>query len=118
MDGPVTFPNLKYSVLVLVAALVGLAACAPVNTAYRAPIDHDVTERAKVGLPFDVQDFTWTYVQGGSRLKVSGTIKNNGRAARRGVIYALMFDEKGLGVAMGESSISPVCRPGARALST
>lgn len=98
---------------VLLLAL-GLAACGRVNTAYRAPIDEDVIEKATNSLDFDVQEFKWAYLRDGRGLKVTGTIKNNTGQAQRAVIYALMFDEKGLGTAMGEARVNPpVLPPGA-----
>ena len=99
--------------LALLCLPLVFSACAPANPAYKASIKADVSERAPVGFPFDVEDFQWSYVDGGNRLQVSGRIKNNGSTARRGVIYALIFDEKGQGVALGESGISPaVLEPG------
>lgn len=93
---------------------LGPAACGRVNTAYRAPIDGDVIEKATNSLDFDVQDFKWAYMRDGRGLKVTGTIKNNTGQTQRAVIYALMFDEKGLGTAMGETRVNPpVLQPGA-----
>jgi|GEM_PF-2084794 len=103
--------------LFLVSALMlVLAACAPrINTAYRAPIDADTIERATNSLAFDVQDFQWSYMRDGRGLKVVGLIKNNtGEIQRRAVVYALVFDEQGLGTAMGEAQVKPtVLKPGA-----
>ncbi len=88
-------------------------ACAPVNSAYKAPIKADLAEKAPVGLDFEVKDFKWDYLSDGRRLQVTGTIENHTKTARRGTIFAMLFDEKGLGVAMGESQISPaVLEPG------
>lgn len=101
--------------LLLLALLLALAACARVNTAYRAPIDADTIERATNSLAFDVQDFQWSYMRDGRGLKIVALIKNNtGEVQRRAVVYALVFDEKGIGTAMGEAQVSPtVLKPGA-----
>lgn len=100
--------------LLLFVLLLILVACGRVNTAYREPIDENVIEKATNSLDFDVQDFKWAYMRDGRGLKVTGTIKNNTGQAQRAVIYALMFDEKGLGTAMGETRVNPsVLQPGA-----
>lgn len=97
----------KLTALLALALLMSLPACGRVNTAYRPPIDQDVIERATNSLPFDVQEFTWAYMPDGRGLKVSGTIKNNGPATQRAVIYALLFDEEGIGTAMGQTTAHP-----------
>lgn len=102
--------------LLLAALMLALAACASrVNTAYRAPIDADTIEKATNSMAFDVQDFHWSYMRDGRGLKVVGLIKNNtGETQRRALVYALLFDEKGIGTAMGEAQVSPtVLKPGA-----
>jgi hypothetical protein len=102
-------PGTLFRPLLLIALILTLAACAArVNTAYRAPIDADTIERATNSLAFDVQDFHWSYMRDGRGLKVVGLIKNNtGEIQRRAVVYALVFDEKGIGTAMGEAQVSP-----------
>lgn len=91
----------------LVCSLAFLAACSPVNYAAKAPIDKDVSERAPKSIKIDVQDFSWSYA-GGDRIRVTATVKNNtGRSQSGLTIFAMLFDENGTGVALGESFISP-----------
>lgn len=98
---------------VLNVLMISLTACGRVNSAYRAPIKRDVIERSTNSLAFDVQEFKWSYMRDGRGLQVIGTIKNNTGRTQRAVIYALMFDEKGLGTAMGEAEVyPPVLEPG------
>lgn len=102
--------------LFLTVLILALAACAGrVNTAYRAPIDADTIERATNSMAFDVQDFHWSYMRDGRGLKIVGLIKNNtGEIQRRAMVYALVFDENGIGTAMGEAQVNPtVLKPGA-----
>ena len=100
--------------ILTVSAVMLLSACGRTNLGYRPPTDVDVIDkRAKASLPFDVTDFQWTYLPGGRQLKVTGSIRNNGRTPAGGFVYALMFDEDGIGTAMGEGLITPgVIQPG------
>ncbi|MDR1044791.1 MAG: hypothetical protein LBP33_06700 [Candidatus Adiutrix sp.] len=101
-------------ILVLSAALL-LSACGRTDLGYRAPTEVDVIDRrGRASLPFDVTEFSWRYLPDGRRIELTGTIRNNGRAPQGGFVYALMFDEDGLGTAMGEGAITPaLVRPGA-----
>ena len=106
----VIIPRLEIIVLALALFLAAtfFSACAPKkDSPYKDPISQDVSESASVGLKFEVQDFKWAYVNGGKSLQVTGTIKNKTKKAHHAVIYAMMFDENGAGVAMGESFITP-----------
>lgn len=104
---PMLLKNLAGAFL-LAAPLFLTSACAPTNVAWRPPTDVDVSEVAAVGLKYEVEHFTWTYIDGGQRLKVTGRVKNREASAARAVIYGFMFDEKGDGVALGESWTSPM----------
>lgn len=79
----------------------------PTNVAWRPPTDVDVIEQAAVGLDYEVTEFKWVYIDGGRRLQVSGKVTNKEKKTSRAVIYGFMFDERGDGVAMGESWTSP-----------
>ena len=95
--------------LLAIGLLTGFTAtaCSPVNYAIKAPIDRNVSERAPKSLKIEVQEFTWSYV-GGDRIQAKATVKNNtGRPQTSLTIFAMLFDENGQGVAMGESFISP-----------
>ncbi len=94
-------------ILASLLLLALLPACGPSRLGYKPPTDVDVAERAPVGQKFDVESFKWRYLNGG-RLEVTGTIKNNTGKAQSGLtIFAMMFDETGKAVAMGESFLSP-----------
>ena len=101
-------------ILLAASAALFLSACGRGNLGYRPPTDVDVIDkRAKASLPFDVTEFQWSYLPGGRQIKVTGTIRNNGRNPAGGFVYALMFDEDGIGTAMGEGLITPgLIQPG------
>lgn len=94
--------------LLLLGPVFFIPGCgASTNAGWRPPTNVDVAERAKVGLKYEVTEFKWAYADGGRRLQVDGLVRNNGQTASRAVIYGFMFDEKGDGVAMGESWTEP-----------
>lgn len=77
------------------------------NHVYKAPTDSDVFERAPNSMKVDVTGFTWAYLEDG-RLEVTGTAKNNTRKDQLYVtLFAMLFDEAGDPVALGESAVSP-----------
>lgn len=104
---PFILKGLAGAVLLLGPAFFVSGCGAPVNVAWRPPTDVDVSEIASCGLKYEVTDFRWTYVDGGRRLQVSGRVRNNENKTSRAVIYGFMFDEKGDGVALGESWTTP-----------
>lgn len=94
--------------LLVLGPVVLFSACGqPVNVAWRPPTDVDVIEQAAVGLNYEVTEFKWVYIDGGRRLQVDGKVKNKSKTTSRAVIYGFMFDERGDGVAMGESWTNP-----------
>lgn len=94
--------------LLLIGPIFFIQGCGkPVNVAWRPPTNVDVIEKASCGLNYEVTEFKWAYINDGRSLQVSGSIKNNEKRASRAVIYGFMFDEKGDGVAIGESWTSP-----------
>ena len=94
--------------LLVLGPVVLFSACGkPVNVAWRPPTDVDVIEQASVGLNYEVTEFKWSYIDGGRRLQVDGQVKNKGKNPSRAVIYGFMFDERGDGVAVGESWTNP-----------
>lgn len=85
-----------------------LSACATVYKGYKPPTDVDVFEKAPNSLDYEVVGFKWTYLPDGVGLRVTGQIKNNTGKAGKAVIYAMLFDEVGLAVGMGEAKIYPI----------
>lgn len=94
----------------LTAAAFLLNACAA-NHVYKAPTSVDVFERAPDSLKVDVTGFNWTYLPDG-RLEITGTAKNNTRQEQLYVtLFAMLFDEAGDPVALGESAVTPAILP-------
>ena len=96
------------SVSLCLAVGLMLTACATVYKGYKPATDVDVFEKAPNSLNYDVVGFKWSYMPDGVGLRVTGQIKNNTAKAAPAVIYAMLFDEKGLAVGMGEAKIHPV----------
>ena len=98
--------------LALVAAL-GVGACAqPAVSGLKPPTRVDIAESAPVGLRVEVRDFQWVYWSSGQGLVVTGKVRNNtGRLQQPVFLYALLFDETGLGVGLGEAKVSPAALP-------
>ncbi|MDR2945689.1 MAG: FxLYD domain-containing protein [Candidatus Adiutrix sp.] len=96
--------------LVLTVAL-GLGGCSKPNNVYKGPITANVIERAPNSLQVDVTDFSWAYLPNG-RLEITGRAQNNTRRDQYQVtFFAMLFDEAGAPVALGESAVSPVLLP-------
>jgi len=94
----------------LMAAALFLNACA-VNHVYKAPTNTDVFERAPNSMKVDVTSFKWAYLPDG-RLEITGTAMNNTRKDQLYVtLFAMLFDEAGDPVALGESAVSPELLP-------
>jgi hypothetical protein len=87
-------------------------ACAGPEYGLKPAIKADVAELAPVSLKVEVLDFRWNYSAAGQALSVSGRVRNNTGAAQRPVfLYALLFDETGRAVGMGEARVSPDILP-------
>ena len=95
--------------LALAAATLLAGACAQSPTyGLKQPTKVDVAELAPVSLRIEVQNFRWSYSAAGDRLSVSGRVKNKtGRVQRPVFLYAMLFDETGLAVGMGEARVRP-----------
>lgn len=81
----------------------------------KPPIRNNVIERAPVGLRMSATKFNWRYIRGGTGLEVTGAVRNTTRKTQYPVVlYAMLFDEAGRAVGMGETRISPASlAPGA-----
>jgi hypothetical protein len=89
-------------------AAVCLAACAGPEYGLKPAIKADVAELAPVSLKVEVEDFRWGYSAGGEALLVSGRARNNTGTTQSPVfLYAMLFDETGRAVGMGEARVSP-----------
>jgi hypothetical protein len=98
---------LKLALTVLVT-LIFLSSCSKPKYGLKPPTDVDVFELAPVSLKVEVQNFKWGYNESGDGLTITGKVKNNtGRTQRPIFLYAMLFDETGLAVAMGESRVDP-----------
>lgn len=98
-------------VTVLCGAALFFNACTKVDHVNKAPTNVDVFERAPKSMKVDVTEFSWRYL-GGDLLEVSGKAVNNTRAPQPNVtLFAMIFDEAGKPVAMGESAVSPATLP-------
>ena len=97
----------------LFRALAGLslllaAACLGPEYGLKPPIKADVAELAPVSLRVEVLDFRWNYSSEGQSLTVSGRVKNKTEADQRAVfLYAMLFDENGRAVGLGEARVNP-----------
>ena len=100
-----------WELAVVLALLAG--ACAGPEYGLKPPITADVAELAPVSLKIEVLDFRWNYTAAGQALAVSGRVRNSTGIAQRPVfLYALLFDETGRAVGMGEARVSPDLVPG------
>ena len=89
-------------------SLILATACLGREYGLKPPITADVAELAPVSLMVEVLDFRWNYSSEGQSLTVSGRVKNNTGADQRAVfLYAMLFDETGRAVAMGEARVTP-----------
>lgn len=89
------------------AAVLALSACSGVYEGLKPPTKVDVAEKAPVGLDIEVTDFKWTYMPGG-QIQVTGRVVNKSGASQTDLnLFAMLFDEKGRAVAMGETRVSP-----------
>lgn len=109
----------RFILCVLIIAALGLSSACAGSTrraGLKPSIKRDVIERAPVGLRMDVTKFTWQYIRGGSGLQVNGTVRNSTRKTQAPVVlYAMLFDEGGRAVGMGETRITPsTLAPGAQ----
>ncbi|MDR2725811.1 MAG: FxLYD domain-containing protein [Candidatus Adiutrix sp.] len=97
----------------LAGLLILLAgACAGPEYGLKPPITADVAELAPISLKIEVLDFRWNYTAAGQSLAVSGRVRNNTGAVQRPVfIYAMLFDETGRAVGLGEARVSPDLMP-------
>ncbi len=85
-----------------------LTACSPDRRGLKPPIRRDVIEFSAAGMKVIVTDFKWQYVRSGTGLEVTGKVKNrSGRPQEPVVLYAMLFDETGLAVGMGDVTVSP-----------
>lgn len=101
----------------IIAALAVTSACSGYGrrTGLKPAIRSDVIERAPVGIRMNATKFSWQYICGGTGLQVRGTVLNSTRKTQSPVVlYAMLFDETGRAVGMGETRISPsTLAPGA-----
>jgi hypothetical protein len=99
----------------VIAALALSSACAGSRRSragLKPAIRQNVSERAPVGLRMDVTKFTWQYIRGGSGLQVTGTVRNSTRKVQQPIVlYAMLFDETGKAVGMGETRVTPSILP-------
>ncbi len=98
--------------LLLTALMAALSGCGDffgrTRHGLKPPIRSNVVERAPVGLRMSVTKFNWQYIRGGSGLQITGTVRNTTRKTQAPVVlYAMLFDETGKAVGMGETRISP-----------
>ena len=83
-------------------------ACAGPEYGLKPAIKADVAELAPVSLKVEVLDFKWGYAAAGQALAVSGRVRNNTGADQQPVfLYAMLFDETGRAVGLGEARVWP-----------
>lgn len=92
--------------LVLAALLVASVACGS-RYGLKPPISRDTIEKAPVGLDIEVSSFSWAYQSGGYLFIKGQALNNSGRAHSDLNLFAMLFDEDGRGVALGEARLSP-----------
>jgi hypothetical protein len=109
----VSGPSARRLLGLLAVLLAGLAAaCAGPEYGLKPAIKADVAELAPVSLNVEVLDFHWNYSAAGQALTVLGRVRNNTGSAQRPVfLYALLFDETGRAVGMGEARVWPDSLP-------
>ncbi|MDR2934736.1 MAG: FxLYD domain-containing protein [Candidatus Adiutrix sp.] len=94
-------------------ALLLATACLEPEYGLKPPIKADLAELAPVSLKVEVQDFRWNYSSTGQALTVSGRVRNNTGTAQETVfLYAMLFDETGRAVGLGEARVNPEPLPG------
>ena len=83
-------------------------ACTVPEYGLKPAIKADVAELAPVSLKIEVLNFKWNYAASGQALAVSGRVRNNTGAVQQPVfLYAMLFDETGRAVGMGEARVRP-----------
>ena len=97
----------------LLALLLAMVSCAAApEYGLKPPIKADVAELAPISLKVEVENFRWNYSAAGEALVVSGRVRNRSGAAQRPVfLYAILFDETGRAVGMGEARVRPEYLP-------
>jgi hypothetical protein len=106
--GRISRPARGLAALSLILAL----ACVDSEYGLKPSIKADVAELAPVSLKVEVLDFSWNYSSTGQALTVVGRVKNNTGADQRAVfLYAMLFDETGRAVGLGEARINPEPMP-------
>jgi len=94
------------SLAVLLVLLAG--ACAAPEYGLKPAIKADVVELAPVSLKVEVLAFNWNYTASGQALFVYGRVRNNTGVVQQPVfLYAMLFDEFGRAVGMGEALVRP-----------
>ena len=98
--------------LAVVWLALAAGACAGPGYGLKPPLKADLAELAPISLKVEVLDFRWNYSAAGQALSVSGRVRNNTGADQRPVfLYALLFDETGRAVGLGEARVRPDLLP-------
>ena len=96
----------------LAMALIAAGCAVPPEYGLKPAIRADVAEMAPVSLKVEVTDFRWRYSATGEALAVTGRVRNmTGTVQRPVFLYAMLFDETGRAVGMGEARVWPELLP-------
>ncbi len=91
----------------LLAALLAVSAACGSRYGLKPPISRDTIEKAPVGLNIEASQFSWAYQSGGYLLIEGQAVNKSGRSHSDLNLFAMLFDEEGRGVALGEARLSP-----------
>jgi hypothetical protein len=76
------------------------------------PTETDIAELSPDSLKAPVVDFKWTYLNGDSHIRVSGTVVNiSGEAIHGARLRGILYDQKGEPIANGDSFVNPSYLP-------
>jgi hypothetical protein len=72
------------------------------------PTEYDISETGPGSLPVDVLNYDWSYTNGNTHVRISGTVINNSDRSIHGVLlHATLYDQNGAPTAFGETYVTP-----------
>ncbi|MDR1486395.1 MAG: FxLYD domain-containing protein [Deltaproteobacteria bacterium] len=102
----------------LIACLILLlltAACPALLTVPgddQEPTDHDVFESGPGSLPIDVIDYSWSFTNSNTHIRIAGTVVNNSPVPMQQItLLCTLYDQNGNPIAYGETYVVPTYLP-------
>jgi hypothetical protein len=102
--------RLAASILVIVIPLLaaGCQGIMSVPGGRQPPTTMDIAELGSGSLKVEVIGYSWSYLNGGSHVSISGTVANNTGGPIQGVtLLATLYDQNGSPLAYGETYVNP-----------